>query len=46
MDLSEAHQQRLNEINELDGMRQDVIQQTYFVQQQRAWWHDKFIKKK
>ena len=27
-------------------MRQDAIQQTYLAQQQRARWHDKFIKKK
>ena len=46
MDLSEAQQQRLNQINELDEMWQDVIQQTNLVQQQRARWHDKFIKKK
>ena len=46
MDLSEAQLQRLNQINELDEMQQDAIQQTNLVQQQRAWWHDKFIKKK
>ena len=46
MNLLEAKQQRLNQINKLDEMRQDAIQQTGLVQQQRAWWHDKFIKNK
>ena len=46
MDLLEAQQQRSNLINELDEMRQDAIQQIDLVQQQRAQWHDKFIKKK
>ena len=27
-------------------MRQDALQHTYMVQQQRARWHDKFIRKK
>ena len=42
MDLSEAQQQRLNHINELDEMRQDDIQQIDLVQQKKARWHDKF----
>ena len=46
MNLSEAQQQRLNQINELDEMRQDALQHTYMVQHQRARWHDKFIKRK
>ena len=46
LDLSETQQQRLSQINELDEIRQDAVQQTYFVQQQRAKWHNNFIKKK
>ena len=46
MNLIEAQQQRLNQINELDEMRQDALQHTNMVQQQRARWHDKFIKRK
>jgi hypothetical protein len=30
----------------LDEIRQDAIQQTILVQNQRSKWHDKFIKKK
>ena len=33
-------------MNELDEIRQDAIQQTILVQNQRSKWHDKFIKKK
>jgi hypothetical protein len=33
-------------LNELDEIRQDAIQQTILVQNQRIKWHDKFIKKK
>ena len=46
MNLSEAHQQRLNQINGLDEMRQDALQHIDMVQHQRARWHDKFIRKK
>ena len=46
MDLLEAQNQRLLQLNELDEIRQDVIQHTILVQEQRARWHDKFIKKK
>ena len=34
------------QLNQLDEMRQAAVEQTIFVQQQRAQWHDKFIKKK
>ena len=44
LDLTEAQQHRLNQLNELDELRQDAIQRTTLVQQQRARWHDKFIK--
>ena len=33
-------------MNELDEIRQDFIQRTILVQNQRSKWHDKFIKKK
>jgi hypothetical protein len=33
-------------LNELDEIRQDAIQRTILVQNQRSKWHDKFIKKK
>ena len=46
MDLSEAQKQRLLQLNELDEIRQDAIQHTVLVQEKRARWHDKFIKKK
>jgi hypothetical protein len=46
MDLTEAQQQRIVQLNELDEMHQDAIQQTTLVQQQRSKWHDKFIQKK
>jgi hypothetical protein len=43
--LSEAKRHRLERINELDEMRQDSLQHTTLIQQQREKWHDKFIKK-
>jgi hypothetical protein len=46
MDLTEAQQHHLNQINELDEFRQAAIQQTDLIQQQRAKWHDQFIKKR
>ena len=46
MNLTEAQQQWLNQINELDEMSQDALKYTDMVQQERARWHDKFIKKK
>jgi hypothetical protein len=33
-------------LNELDEIRQDAIQRTMLVQNQRRKWQDKFIKKK
>ena len=35
MDLNEAKQQRVMQLNELDEARQDALQQTTMVQQQR-----------
>ena len=45
MDLSEAQKQRLLQLNELDEIRQEAIQHTILVQEQREKWHDKFINK-
>lgn len=36
----------MDQLNELDEKWLAVIQQTNIVQQQRAKWHDKFIKNK
>ena len=46
LDLATKHMQWLNQLNEKNEKRLDVIQQTYIIQQQRAKWHDIFIKKK
>eukprot|EP00253_Pinus_taeda_P026650 PITA_26650 len=46
MNLNEAQEQRLMQLNELDEIRHDAFHRTMLVQDQRARWHDKFIKKK
>ena len=46
MDLDEAQKQRILQINELDDIRQDALQITMLIQNQRKTWHDKFIKQK
>lgn len=46
LDLSEAQKQRLEQLNELDEIRQDAVQRARIVQQERAKWHDKYIKEK
>ena len=46
MDLTEAQQQRIMELNQLDEKRQQAIEQTTLVQQQRMKWHDRYIKTK
>lgn len=46
LELIEAQKQRVAQLNELDEIRQESFQQTDLVQQQKATWHDKFIKKK
>ena len=46
LDLSIAKTQRLNQFNELEEKRPAAIQQTKIIQQQRARWHNGFIKKK
>ena len=46
MDLSEAQRHRMEQLNELDEIRQEAILRTDLVQYQRAKWHDKYIKEK
>ena len=46
MYLEGAWKQRILQINELDEIRQDALQRTMLIQNQRNKWHDKFIKKK
>ena len=46
MNLSEAQKHRMEQLNELDEIRQDAILRTNLVQHQRAKWHDRFIKEK
>ena len=46
MNLTKAQEQRLMQLNELDEIRQDAYHKTLLVQDQRARWHDNFIKKK
>jgi hypothetical protein len=41
----EAQKQQALKLNELDEIRQDVIQRTILVQNHRSKWHGKFIKK-
>jgi hypothetical protein len=44
LDLTDAQTARLQQLNELEEKRLDVIQQTTVIQQQRSQWHDKNIK--
>ena len=44
LDLSEAQQQRIMELNQLDEHRQQAIEHTTLVQQQKMKWHERFIK--
>jgi hypothetical protein len=46
IDLSKAQKERIMQLNQLDEMRQAAIEHNILIQQQRAHWHDKFIKKK
>ena len=46
LDLSEAQKHRLEQLIDLDEIRQDAVQRTSLVQQQRAKWHEKYIKEK
>ena len=46
LNLSEAQQQRVLQLNELDEIRENALQHTILVQEQMTKWHDKSIKKK
>ena len=46
MNLDEAHKQQILQINELDEIRQDALQKTMLIHNQRKTWHHKFIKQK
>eukprot|EP00253_Pinus_taeda_P001793 PITA_01793 len=46
MNLSEAQKHRMEQLNELDEIRQDEILRTDLVQHQRAKWHDRYIKER
>jgi hypothetical protein len=46
LDLTEAHKQCLQQLNELDEARMSTLEHTAVIQQQRENWHDKHIKKK
>ena len=46
LDLSKAQQLRILQLNELDETRENALQHTILVQEQRTKWHDKFIRKK
>jgi hypothetical protein len=46
MNLDESKQQRLLQLNELDETRQEALQRTTLIQEQRTKWHDKYLKKK
>ena len=46
MDLNETKKQRLLQLNELDEIRQDALQRTNLIQEQRTKWHNKYLKNK
>eukprot|EP00253_Pinus_taeda_P029632 PITA_29632 len=46
MDLSEAQKHRMEQLNELNEIRQEAILRTDLVQYQRAKWHEKYIKER
>jgi hypothetical protein len=46
MNLDEAQQQRLLQLNELDEIRHEALQRTTLIQEQRTKWHDKYLKRK
>eukprot|EP00253_Pinus_taeda_P004538 PITA_04538 len=46
IDLDEAQQQRILQLNGLDEIRKDSFQHTHLIQQQQVKWHDRYIKKK
>ena len=46
MNLDEAQKQRILQINELDEIKQDALQRTMLIHNQRKTCHDTFIKQK
>ena len=42
--MTEAQQRRIMELNQLDEHRQQAMEHTTLVQQQRMKWHDRYIK--
>eukprot|EP00253_Pinus_taeda_P033557 PITA_33557 len=46
MDLSKAQKHRMEQLNELDEIKQEAILRTYLAQYQRAKWHGNYIKEK
>jgi len=46
LDLATTQRQRLNQLNELEEKWLVDIQQIEIIQQQRAKWHERFLKKK
>jgi hypothetical protein len=46
LDLTEAHKQCLQQLNELEEACLSTLEHTVVIQQQRANWHDKHIKNK
>lgn len=46
IDLDQAQQERIQQLNQLDEMRQQVEETTILMQKQRKQWHDAHIKKK
>ena len=45
LNLSEAKQQRILQLNEQDETRENALQHTILFQDQSTKWHDKFIRK-
>ena len=44
LNLDEEQKQRLMQLNEIDEIRQDVVQRTILIKNKRTKWHDKFSK--
>eukprot|EP00253_Pinus_taeda_P002430 PITA_02430 len=46
IDLDQAQKERIQQLNQLDEMRQQAEEKTILMQKQRKQWHDAHIKKK
>ena len=46
LDLSKAQKHKIEQLNELDNIRQDAVQRTSLIWQQRSRWHDQYIKER